>query len=294
MPAPSRAPALSRVVSGREPRRGAGRPLGPASGAGELPGRGPLDPERALEAAFAFRPLAWLRRVPGRETLAWPDPGGAWVLKRFLGDDAREAWWDLLHLRRARSPGRREAENLAALAADGFPVPRGVAWWEERNPGGGWGAHRFGRSAVVMERVEHDAHLRTLLEREPGAARRWAGAVAGLAAGLHARGWYHRDLYLQHLIPLEGGRLVLLDVGRARRQRRPRRRWFAKDLAALAHSAPAAVGARDRLRVLALYARALGLERRARRALAREALERAARMAARAPRHVDPDDGARR
>jgi tRNA A-37 threonylcarbamoyl transferase component Bud32 len=149
------------------------------------------------------------------------------------------------------------------------------------------------RSAVVMERVEHGEHLRALLEREPALAARWAQAVAGLAAGLHARGWYHRDLYLQHLIPLAGERLVLLDVGRARRQRRPRRRWFAKDLAALAHSAPASVGARDRLRVLVHYARALGLDRGGRRALARAALARAARMAARPPRHVDPDDGRR-
>lgn len=293
MSAPSRAPALARAVSGWEPRRGAPAPLGPGAGEGELPGRGPLEPSRALEAVFAFRPLAWLRRMPGRETFAWPDAGGEFVLKRFLGDDAREAWWDLLHLRRARSPGRREAENLRDLAADGLPVPRAVAWWEERNPGGGWTAHRFGRSALVMERVEHERHLRALLEDEPAAARRWAAAVAGLAAGLHARGWYHRDLYLQHLIPLEGERLLLLDVGRARRQRRPRRRWFAKDLAALAHSAPAGVGARDRLRVLALYGRALGLGRRDLRALARAALARAARMAAHPPRHVDPDDGAR-
>ncbi|HVS18051.1 MAG TPA: lipopolysaccharide kinase InaA family protein, partial [Planctomycetota bacterium] len=248
MSAPSRVLAPARAVSGREaPGRSAGA-LGPATGRGELPGRGQLEPALALEAIFAFRSLAWLRRVPGRETLAWPDPGGEFVLKRFLGDDAREAWWDLLHLRRARSPGRREAENLEALAADGLPVPRAVGWWEERNPGGGWTAHRFGRSAVVMERVEHGEHLRALLEREPALAAHWAQPVAALAAGLHARGWYHRDLYLQHLIPLAGERLVLLDVGRARRQRRPRRRWFAKDLAALAHSAPASVGARDRLR----------------------------------------------
>jgi tRNA A-37 threonylcarbamoyl transferase component Bud32 len=295
MSAPARAQAAAQVVSGREALRGAARPVGPVSGWGELPGHGALEPSRALELVFALRPRAWLRMMPGRETLAWPGVDGAFVLKRFLGDEPREAWWDLLHLRLPRSPGRREAQNLLALAALGFPVPRALGWWDERNPGGGWSAGRFGRSALVMQRIEHAEHLRARLEREPAEARRWAAAVAGLAAGLHARGWYHRDLYLQHLLPLADGGLVLLDVGRARQQRRPRRRWFAKDLAALAHSAPAAVGARARLRCFALYCRALDLRGRgARRALLRDALARARRMAARPPRHVDPRDGARK
>lgn len=291
--APAARAAQTAVVSGREPLRGGAAAVGPVSGWGDLPGREGLEPARALEAIFALRTRIWLRCMPGRETLAWPDPDGDWVLKRFLGDEPREAWWDLLHLRRPHSPGRREAQNLLGLAQDGFAVPRAVGWWEERNPGGGWTVGRFGRSALVMERVRHREHLRALLQREPAAARAWSRAVAELAAGLHARGWYHRDLYLQHLIP-DGERLVLIDVGRARRQRRPRRRWFAKDLAALQHSAPDSVGARARLRVFALYCRTLALSGRgARRALLRDVLARARRMAARPPRHVDPYEGAR-
>lgn len=293
MTLPVRATVLAPVVSGREPLRGGAVSVGPVAGFGELPGREGLSSARALETVFALRTRVWLRFMPGRETLAWPDPQGEFVLKRFLGDEPGEAWWDLLHLRAPRSPGRREAENLLRLASEGFPVPRALGWWEERNPGGGWTSGRYGRSALVMERVRHEEHLRALLEREPGSARRWTRAVAGLAAGLHARGWYHRDLYLQHLIP-QGERLVLIDVGRARHQGRPRRRWFAKDLAALQHSAPGAVGARVRLRVFALYCRALSLERRGeKRALLRDVLARARRMAARPPRHVDPHEGTR-
>src|SRR6187431_1912828 len=138
MPVPARAPVLAQAVWGREPVRGAARAVGPVAGQGELPGHAGVDAARALETVFALRPRAWLRMMPGRETLAWPDPQGTFVLKRFLGDDPGEAWWDLLHLRRPRSPGRREAENLAALAAEGVAVPRMLGWWEERNPGGGW------------------------------------------------------------------------------------------------------------------------------------------------------------
>jgi hypothetical protein len=148
-----------------------------------------------------------------------------------------------------------------------------------------------------MERVRHGSTLRDACRADPvGAARAWLVPLAELVARLHARGWYHRDLYLQHVVLAEQGageRLVLLDVGRARRDQRPRRRWFVKDLAALAHSAPQGVGARDRLRFLSRYARWRRLGRDERRALARAVLSKALRMAAHAPRHVDPDDARR-
>jgi hypothetical protein len=290
------------VVAG-ERLGGAPRPLGPveawtpAAGHADLPAG---TPEQALEALFELRPTAWLRRIPGRETLAWPHADGACVLKRFLGDDAAEAWAAWLRLRAPASPGRREAANLSRLAADGFPVPRVLGWWEERNRGGGLGAHRFARSAVLMERVVHTQTLRDALERSPrSSAARWGGELAALVAALHRRGWYHRDLYLQHLILAEAQageveRLVLLDVGRARCDERPRRRWFVKDLAALLHSTPACVGARARLRFLARYCAARGLDSRAaRRDLARAVAAKARRLAAHVPRHVDPDDRAR-
>ncbi len=262
---------------------------------------GPLDgpPAEVLERLFDFRPSEWMRRLPMRETFAWPGPQGSAVVKRFLADEPGEALSALLHLRAPRSPGRREAENLRRLAEDGFPVPAALGWWEERNPGGVL-ERRFGRSAVLMERVAHRATLRDLCRSSPAEAQhRWLGPLAELVARLHALGWYHRDLYLQHVVVADGpaevaARLVLLDVGRARRERHPRRRWFVKDLAALQHSSPASLGWRARLRFLALYCDAVGLgERESRRALARDVLAKARRIAAHAPRHVDPDDALR-
>ena len=254
-------------------------------------------PSEALESLFGARPGRWLRRIPGRETFVWPDADGPTVVKRFLGDDPAQAWSDRLRCRPARSPGRREGECLLALAADGLPVPRALGWWEEPNPGGGT-ARAFARSAVAMERVPHSETLREVCRSRPSEATRlWLVALAGLVARLHAGGWYHRDLYLQHVVLAQdqdsGERLVLLDVGRARREASPRRRWLVKDLAALLHSTPDGVGPRARLRFLCLYARARGLARRERRRLARDVLAKARRIAAHRPRHVDPDEARR-
>ncbi len=261
----------------------------------------PLDgpPERVLAMLFEFHPAEWMRRLPMRETFAWPGPEGSAVVKRFLADEPGEALSELLRLRARRSPGRREGENLRRLAEAGLPVPAVLGWWEERNPGGVL-EHRFGRSAVLMERVPYSTTLRDLCRASPSAtADRWLAPLAELVARLHRLGWYHRDLYLQHLIIADGPagappRLVLLDVGRARRDRHPRRRWLVKDLAALLHSTPDGLGTRTRLRFLARYCDARDVHgRAARRALARDVLAKARRIASHAPRHVDPADTAR-
>jgi tRNA A-37 threonylcarbamoyl transferase component Bud32 len=273
------------------------RPLGEARGwadeqALERLGGPDPDPAAALASLFEARPTTWLRRMPGRETFPWPDADGRAVAKRYLGDEPAEAWAALVRPGFPRSPGRREGENLLALAADGLPVPRAWAWWEEPNPAGG-PIHRFARSAVLMERVVHRASLRDLGREQPlEAVRAWLQPLAQLVARLHGLGWYHRDLYLQHIVLAEGEgeapRLVLLDVGRARRERSPRKRWFVKDLAALLHSTPPGIDRSARLRFLAHYARERGLGRAERRSLARAVRLKAHRMAAHAPRHIDP------
>jgi len=254
-------------------------------------------PDEMLAALFAARPLSSLRRMPDRETFPWPDAHGPLVAKRFVGDPQSSAWSSLAWWVPRRSPARREAENLLALRDEGLPVPRAVAWWEEPNPAGG-ARHAFGRSAVLMQLVQHETTLREAAERAPReAAQLWLRPLAELVARLHSAGWYHRDLYLHHFV-LSGERgeelqLVLLDLGRARRERTPRRRWFVKDLAALQMSTPSGVSARARLRFVAAYARARGLTRDAARGLARDAETKARRMAAHAPKHVDPDDALR-
>ncbi|MCE9594672.1 MAG: lipopolysaccharide kinase InaA family protein [Planctomycetes bacterium] len=242
-----------------------------------------------FDALWNRRPRSFLRRVPGRETFFVPDDG-AFVVKRSVGIDAREWWHERLHRGRVRAPATIEAENLAELAAAGFPVPRAIAAHVD--------ARAFGvgvRSVLVMERVAHDADLGSALAEASSERRRaWLVELAELVARLHRAGFYHRDLYFQHVVlPRErraSSSFVLLDCGRVRRERAPRERWFVKDLAALAHSRPSAVGDREWREFVAHYVEArgasLGLE-----ALLAAIESKRARLASHAPRHVDPDGG---
>ncbi|MBL7009375.1 MAG: hypothetical protein ISR76_10280, partial [Planctomycetes bacterium] len=80
--------------------------------------------------------------------------------------------------------------------------------------------------------------------------------VAGMVRRLHSNGFYHRDLYLSHLIVAEDerwGRPFLIDLQRVDQRFPPRHRWLVKDLAALAYSAPASISRADRLRFLLQY-----------------------------------------
>ncbi len=197
-------------------------------------------------------PAEFARRVPGRESFAWPGRPELFV-KRLRGGDARDFWFERLHRGPNRSPARREAENLAALAADGFDVPRPLLWLEargaERHPH--WGG-RDRVSVLVMETIAHRTTLRAALESaSPALTARTLERLAELVARFHRAGWYHRDLYLEHLVLAEGedpgtARFVLLDAGRARRQALPRTRWLVKDLAAIRSSLGERVGTDER------------------------------------------------
>lgn len=255
--------------------------------------------EQVLGAAlFELEVGACLRRLPGRETflvdLADPaapraldvdgDAAGVEldaalpvVVKRFAASDAREARVELFSGRLPRSPAQREAENLAGLASAGLPVPLPYFYCES-GPA----------SLVMLEYLPHQGTLRTLFE---GGAQTEALArdLAVLVADMHAAGWYHRDLYLEHVIVLEGGELALIDAGRARHGRRPRRRWFVKDLAALSSSLPEAHEF-ERLRFVARYLAAMGERAPAHGAAAKRRLlarieRRAEAMRAHVPRH---------
>lgn len=180
-----------------------------------------------------------LRRMPGRETFLvdLADAGAPRavaldgdaagrevdavvpaVVKRYAGSDAKEARAELLRGRFPRLPGRREAENLLALAGLGLAVPEVVYFCEA-------GAS----SLVVLEFVPHARTLKA--DTLPSDAER--AELAAWVGHLHAAGWYHRDLYLEHVLVAEDGELVVIDAGRARCAKRPRQRWFEKDLGAL-------------------------------------------------------------
>lgn len=245
-------------------------------------------PTRPLvEEIFALEPETYLRRMPGRETFAWPGRSEL-VVKRFRGGEARDWWFDSLTRGQLRSPARREGENLSAMHKAGIRVPRVLGWFERRrakhHPSLG------GESALVMEHVPHTETLaQCLAASTPGQVVGWSEELVEFVARLHRAGWYHRDLYMEHFVLAEDG-LVLLDVGRARWQAEPRTRWFVKDLAALVHSTPdnvpRSVHMRFMMRWLERSGRGAGLD------FPRWVLSvqhKAARLGAHAPRHVHED-----
>jgi len=235
---------------------------------------------------WGTEPERWLRRVPGRETLVVRAADGApVVLKCYVGDERRDAWYERLRGRAPRSPARREFQNLVALASAGLPVPRPLGLCEARR-----GTGRA--SLVCMELVEHDETLVERLAEGLGERARERSALLELVVRLHREGWYHRDLYLQHVLWTAGG-AVLIDVGRARRETRPRTRWFVKDLAALWHSAPPAIGAHEARAFLDDYLAARAVPSAERDRWRRSIVRKARRIARHAPRWVDAERSAR-
>lgn len=237
---------------------------------------GPLN-ALALAPLLDTEPAEYLRRARGRETFVHVSTPGAapWIVKR-----ARERDVAALAGFARRPLAQREHENLVRLAADGLPVPRALGWTM-------WRAGTLVRSLVVMELVAHAETLRERLARADVRERaRWSEQLVALVVALHARGWYHRDLYLQHLVVrADDGELALLDVARAEQERAPRERWFVKDLAALLHSTPRVVGARERLRFVARYLDARGIAGRgARRTFVARVVRKERRMAAHVPK----------
>ena len=245
------------------------------------------DLARWVEGLLDEEPAEPLRLGPGRTTWRALRPDGlSVVVKRQRGEAAGEGRLVRLVRGERRSPGRREHEALEELRALGLPVPRSLHLLE-----------RGGDSVVVLEDLEHTESLRERLLRDPGAAGGFLPELLELVRRLHRAGWYHRDLYLDHVLPVgDPERLFLIDLGRARRDARPRARWFVKDLAALWHSTPSGVQPRLGLRFLAGWLDAHGVQgRRERRRWLRAVLRRARRMAAHVPRGgVSPSRAPRR
>jgi heptose I phosphotransferase len=79
------------------------------------------------------------------------------------------------------------------------------------------------------------------------------GEVARIARAMHQAGLHHQDFYLGHLMQLrtEPDRIYVIDLGRARYQKKLSLRWIVKDLAQLDYSAEAS--SLERLRFLREY-----------------------------------------
>lgn len=239
-----------------------------------------------LEDLLQVSPGSFLRQLPGRQTFLWPEEGPQWVVKRFEGDNRGDRRFDRLAGKPGRSPAQREFDNLEALGQRAMRVPEPLGWFQSGE-----------LSMLLMEFVPHGTNLQERLAQSPRAWRAWRRPVLNMVQALHApvsdstRG-FHRDFYLQHLlITGEPEQLCLIDVGRVRLTSGVRQRWFEKDLAALAHSAPDSIGKLQRLAWLGSYLdNLLGPEPRpiARKRLlswAKAIQKRQSRMRKHTPRH---------
>ncbi len=160
----------------------------------------------------------------------------------------------------------REMHFIKRLSLLGIPTMQGVAFGQKMK--GILEVRSFGITAGLP-----GASLETLVDRvrdDPAATPRPADRheiirqLGRIVRRLHTARLFHRDLYLCHifLTPNADGGIVLRLIDLARMIEKPlrTRRWAIKDLAALAHSAPAGVVTRvDRLRFLYHYCGKQGL-----------------------------------
>ena len=153
-----------------------------------------------------------------------------------------------------------EWNNIRRLQAIGVPTMRPIAFAEK--VAGIW---ELG-SLLCTEQVPGESLEKWLPKAWKGEAARFgqpwrAQAVkqlAGMIRRLHAAALCHRDLYTSHIFVKveQDGKVCfhLIDLQRMFRAGLRKRRWFVKDLAALAASAPRELISRtDRLRFLRAY-----------------------------------------
>ena len=224
----------------------------------------------SLDALFRVVPDQVLDKpglAPWRERLRITLPGGPELessmppvtayLKRY-SQPPRRAYRGLRTPHpRYRSLAAMEWAWLRLLQKAGIPAPMPIAFGEEMR--GLWET----RSALLIAAVPGDSLERIAPRLEPrdrARIRKLLDTVAALVARFHGLGLVHRDLYLAHIfadgIADSNGspRLHLIDAARLFRPTILRRRWIAKDLAALAYSTPRVlVSMIDRARWLRSY-----------------------------------------
>jgi len=184
-----------------------------------------------------------LPRWPGLLALAWPGAG--------------------------RSPALQEWEHLRWAREHGLPVPEAVAGGEVIGPWGRLQSFLAVRELTGMLPL-HQAVPVAAAGLDAAAFRRWkrglAAELARLAAELHRRRHFHKDLYLCHFyvaeedtarLPDWRGRVRLIDLHRLGHHRWTWPHWLAKDLAQLWYSSEIpGVEMRDRVAFWRAYHKA--------------------------------------
>jgi heptose I phosphotransferase len=217
-------------------------------------------PERIMAMAVTDRLHVKQGRSIGRLVLTSEDRSLVVYLKRHY----RLPWWHgLLALLRPGgtwSPALQEWEHLRWAREQGLPVPEAPAAGEFIGP---WG--RLQSFLAVKELTG----MLPLHEAVPAAAARldaitfrlWkrglAVELARLAAGLHRRRWFHKDLYFCHFyvseddtarLPEWRGGVQMIDLHRLAHHPWSWPLWLAKDLAELWYSSEVpGVEGRDRV-----------------------------------------------
>jgi heptose I phosphotransferase len=200
----------------------------------------------------------------GRSTGRWVLQNEAGQLVVYLKRHYRLPWWRgllaALWPGHGWSPASTEWRNLAWARTEGLPVPAAVAAAEDIGP---WGRLQ---SCLAVEELAgmlplHEAILLAATRLTPPVFRQWkrtlAQELARLVRALHARGRFHKDLYLCHFfIPTEDtqslpawpGRVHLIDLHRLAHHAWTGWLWQVKDLGQLLYSSfMTGVEDRDRL-----------------------------------------------
>jgi heptose I phosphotransferase len=216
-------------------------------------------PEHIMQRAVTDRFHAKQGRSTGRLILEADGRRLAVYLKRHY----QLPWWRgllaTLWPAAGWSPGLQEWRHLEWARAHGMPVPEAVAAAEYIGP---WG--RLQSFLAVEELADmlplHEAVPLASDRLPPERFRRWKRGLidemARIARALHARRWFHKDLYLCHFyipredterLPAWRGRVHVIDLHRLQRHPWTSWWWRVKDLAQLLYSSEVAgVEARDR------------------------------------------------
>ena len=165
----------------------------------------------------------------------------------------------LARLLGARSDGRVEAEQIAALDAAGIPTMSCIAYGEQTRGNGAL------ESCLLTEELTGFEQLDEFFPKRFSAGggsdsverKKLIDKVAEVARDFHAARFNHRDFYTCHFFIRETDDgtfdVRLIDLQRVERRRFFRGRWLVKDLAQLAYSMPRALSIREQMRFAKQY-----------------------------------------
>jgi hypothetical protein len=206
-------------------------------------------------------------RSTGRVLLQAGERSLAVYLKRHYRLPRLYGWLATLWPGHGWSPALQEARHLDWAMRQGVPVPAVVAAGESIGPWGKLQSFLAVEELTGMLPLHHavpEAFRKMAPLVFPGWKRGLVAEMARLAAELHSRRSFHKDLYLCHFyIPSDDttlppanwrGRVHLIDFHRLGMHPVLWRLWQVKDLAQLLYSSELpGVTARDRLRFWKIY-----------------------------------------